>query len=469
MNDLKRMIKGTGIYLVGTIFSRLVQFFLLPIYTTYLTPAEYGTYDLGIAYASFLYTMFFFDIYSGILRFMFDFDEEKEKSKPITSGLIIFVLSSFFYGVSLLVLKLVLGDSIPYTGLLFLIGLTTVLQQVVGYIARGFNKNRIFVIGGMIGAITTLIAAVLLLIFLKMDFSGIYISTIVGLLANTIFVSEIIGVRKRLKRKYFDLKLFSEMFRYSLPLGLNSVSYWFMTGFNRIWISSNLSVYDNGLYAVTMKFGSVINLFTQAFQMAWQEITFSKAQQNQKELSDFYSKGINAYNEFLMICTVLALPAVKVVFPFMVNGEFTQAYFLVPLVLLSSVYSSLSSFMASIVGTLKKTQYIFTTTIVGAVCNVVILVVFGKQFGLQIANISLCFGFFVSFFRRIQLVSKFVKVRINWMKFGIFLVIYFAGSLIFIYLSTLINCFAFLIEIVILVTVYNKMLKKTLKNIFSKH
>lgn len=468
MNDLKRMIKGTGIYLVGTIFSRLVQFFLLPIYTTYLTPAEYGRYDLGIAYASFLYTMFYFDIFSGILRFMFDFDEEKEKSKPITSGLIIFTLSSLFYGISLLVLKIFLGNTVPYMGLLYLIGIITVLQQVVGYIARGFNRNRIFVIGGMIGAVVTLLSAVLFIIYLKMDFSGIYISTIMGLVANTIFVSEIIGIRKKIKIKYFDQKLFNEMFRYSLPLGLNSVSYWFMTGFNRIWISSNLSVYDNGLYAVTMKFGSVINLFTQAFQMAWQEITFSKAQQNQKELSDFYSKGINKYNDFLMICTVLALPAIKVIFPFMVNGEFSKAYFLVPLVLLSSVYSSLSSFMASIVGTLKKTQYIFTTTIVGALCNVIIIVIFGKFFGLQVANISLCVGFFASFFRRIQLVSKYVKVKVNWMKFVILLTVYFGASLIFIYQSTLINLLTFVIEIIILIFFYKEMLIKILKQIISK-
>ena len=45
MKDLWRFIKSSGIYFVGTVLTKLISFLLLPLYTSYISPADYGTYD----------------------------------------------------------------------------------------------------------------------------------------------------------------------------------------------------------------------------------------------------------------------------------------------------------------------------------------------------------------------------------------------------------------------------------------
>lgn len=430
MNDLKKIIKGTSVYLIGTTFTKMIQFFLLPVYTSFLTPAEFGQYDLGLAYATFLWTFVYLDIYGAILRFMFDF-EDNDKNKPIISGFIIFILSTFVYGILITILVFVFHLPLDYPFLLFLVGFLTILQQVFGYIARGLAKDMIFVVGGILGAGVTFISTIILLYIFKISFSAIYIATILGMFVNICYVGFRINLYKNISLKYFEKKLFFEMIKYAAPLSLNSVSYWFLTGFNRIAISNCLSIYDNGLYALVTKFGSIITLFTQAFQMAWQELSFSKVKLNSEEQGRFYSKAVNKFMIFLLLGATLSLPIIAILFDFIVDNQYREAYKFMPLTLLSSVFSAYSSFMASIISTLKKTKYIFTTTVYGSVVNVIILLILINYVGVYSAMISLNLGFIIIFLRRVQLVKRELNLEINWVNYGLVFLVFISISIIF--------------------------------------
>ena len=75
MKDFIKFIKSSGIYFFGNILTKLISFLLLPIYTKFINPTDYGTYDLMIAYITFFTSVLFLDIWSGIMRFMFDYDK----------------------------------------------------------------------------------------------------------------------------------------------------------------------------------------------------------------------------------------------------------------------------------------------------------------------------------------------------------------------------------------------------------
>lgn len=459
MNDLKKIIKGTGIYLIGTIFAKLIQFLLLPIYTKYLSPSAYGTYDLNLAYATFMWTFIYLDIYSGILRFMFDY-KEKDKYKAVNNGFFIFFLSSVIYGIAIVILSFTLKDVLGYPFLLFLVGMLTVLQQIVGYVARGFNKNRLFVLGGIIGTVATFVFTYLFLVVWGYDYSSIYWATIIGMLVNIIIVSIVLRLWKYISFRFFEIKIFKEMFLFSLPLSVNSVSYWFLTGFNRIAISMTLTVEANGLYAVVSKFGAIINLFTQAFQMAWQELSFSKAGNDKESLSVFYSKAVNKFMIFLLSGTTLVLPFLKFIFPYMIDQRYWVAINLMPLTLLSAVFSAYSSFMASIISTFKNTKTIFTTTLIGAIVNVVVLLGSIQIIGVQAAVISLTIGFFITFYRRVIMIDKQIKLNIEWKLFAVVLLLFTITSYVFIELNMLVNLVMLIINLGFMIYVFRNDIQK---------
>ena len=466
MNDLKKIFKGTLIYLVGTVLAKLVQFFLLPLYTKYLTPIEFGNYDLELAYGTFIWTIVYLDIFGGILRFMFDFKED-EKNRPVINGFIIFLGSTVIYGISIIVLKLAFGrELLSYPYLLFLVGSLTILQQVIGYIARGYGKDQIFVVGGILGTFATFVSTYPLLAIADVSYAGIYITTIIGMLVNILYVMIRIRLWEKINLSLFDFSLFTEMLKYSLPFSLNSVSYWFLTGFNRVIIANVLTVYDNGLYAVVTKFGAVITLFTQAFQMAWQELSFSKTHLSRKEMSKFYSTAINNFISFLLMGAALSLPFLSIVFKYLINEQYSEAYFLIPLALLSAVFTAYSSFMASIISTLKKTQQIFTTTIIGSIVNILVVLLLIKIIGVSAAMIAVSSGFFVIFLRRVQLVNKDIDISIKWNKFFKVVVLFMLVSLLYCMNIFLVNVFSILLVLTCFLLMYKDMIKVIIDKLF---
>lgn len=452
MKEIGKFIKSSGIYLVGNILSKLLVFILLPIYTSYIDPVSYGIYDYNLSIITFIYSVIFLDIFGSVLRYIFDY--KNEIGKPITNGFLIFIISTIVYGLVIIAICL-LSNILVYPFLLFLLGVFTILQQILGNIARGSGKNMAYVIGGIISTSGSLIVNIILIIFLHQGYYSIYLGTIIGLFLNCIYLCSKINILTLVRRDYFDKVLFKEMILYSLPFSINSAAYWFLNGVNRIVISNQLSFEDNGLYSVVLKFGSLVNLVTTGFQLAWQELSFSKGNEDKNYLESFYSKALKYYIRALFLGVVLMLPLLKIFFPIFIGEQYHAAENLIPLTLLTAILTSLSSFLASILSTLKKNRFIFTTTIFAAITNIAILFLLINPIGLQAANLSLCAGFFVNCVRRLQLIDKYLKIKHDFQEYFWLFLLFIIISIVFIFGSKVLNFLTFLV-IVFLVLIYNK-------------
>ena len=81
MKKFWHFAKTSGIYFAGTVLQKIISFFLLPIYTKYINPKDMGTYDVQLAYVTFLCSVLFLNIWSGIMRYTFEYkDEERKKA-----------------------------------------------------------------------------------------------------------------------------------------------------------------------------------------------------------------------------------------------------------------------------------------------------------------------------------------------------------------------------------------------------
>ena len=61
-----------------------------------------------------------------------------------------------------------------------------------------------------------------------------------------------------------------------MPLAFNSVVYWLLTSGNKVIVSIMLDTTQNGYLAIATKFTSILYLFSTCFQLAWQELAYSK-------------------------------------------------------------------------------------------------------------------------------------------------------------------------------------------------
>ena len=79
MGEAKRLVKNTGIIAIGGMATKLVQFFLLPLYTSVLTTAEYGTVDYINTIALFLVPAVSILMDEALFRFLIDCKDDDER------------------------------------------------------------------------------------------------------------------------------------------------------------------------------------------------------------------------------------------------------------------------------------------------------------------------------------------------------------------------------------------------------
>lgn len=465
MSGIRRFVKTTIIYFLGNVLTRMISFLMLPVYTKYIVPSDFGYYDLTIAYITFFSSVLFLDIWSGIMRFMFDYKETDYKRHVILNGVFIFLGSMALY--TLLTITLGVVFNINYIMWIYLYGALLCTQTLFAYIARGYGKNLRFAISGLIGTLVMVSCNILFLVFLKADYSALYISACIGYIIQIVILNSQVKIFKRDFLKNFDKALTKKLLLYSLPLAINSAAYWFLTSYSRVIISTKLGIHENGLYAVAGKFPAALSIVTVCFTLAWQEMAYEKGDADSNS-GEFYSKASNLYLKFLGMGTLALIPLIYILFPFMVDVKYSEAADIIPMYMLATVTSIYSSFLSSIFGALKLTNIIFTSTLAGSLINVLLLHLLINPFGLPVVNIALFVGFLINDIIRLFVLNKQIELKIDFNFLILFAVGMLLTSYIYINFGIMQNLIVMLIIFIIVLFMFREFLTRTIKYIMGQ-
>ena len=403
MNNMKNFAKSSAIFFIGNVLSKLTIFLLLPLCTRTIPPDDYGYYDLSITYIAIAIYILFFEIWTTILRFMYDSDDEKRKNQAVLSGFAIFGASSAVY----LTIGVCFGifSRFDAIGLIFLYGITHNIQQVYTYIARGYQKNVLFAATGVVNAVVMVGLDLILILGFGMGYKALYISYAAGNLTQALIIGLRLKVAKNAFSAGFDRQLTKTMLLYSLPLAVNSVAYWLLTSYNRTVINDVLSLTENGYFAVGSKFGAMINLVTTCFTFAWQGFSFKRSVDDPTNGS-FFSKASEKYLVFLLSGVTLLLPCCRIGFSVLVGKDYGASMYVIPLFLIVSAVSAYSTFIGNIFCALKDTQSIFISMTVACVVNLLLCHTLIRHFGLNGANLSMLVSFAVDILIRNLILRK---------------------------------------------------------------
>ena len=221
----------------------------------------------------------------------------------------------------------------------------------------------------------------------------------------------------------FDKNLFKRLFIFSIPLCLNSVAFWFLTAYSRVAISNILGEAENGMYAIAGRFSSFITLFTTCFNMAWQEIAYYTEANDNKDRKNFYTQAINYYIRFLGVGFLLLLPVICIIYPFFIDESYAAAKIFVPLYLLGTIASAISEFLGEIFTAININRYLFWTTVISGIINVVSIHLLLPVLGVQGASIALLVGFLVNTIVRLFILRKKISICLDIKFIGVFVIL----------------------------------------------
>ena len=87
MGKYKRLAGDTLLFAIGNLGSKLILFLLVPLYTNYLTKAEYGTAELIYTASNLIMPVTSMVIFDAVLRFMLDKNIDR-KSVILNAGIV---------------------------------------------------------------------------------------------------------------------------------------------------------------------------------------------------------------------------------------------------------------------------------------------------------------------------------------------------------------------------------------------
>lgn len=405
MNRINKLLGNSIIFAIGNLGTKFITFFLVPLYTYYLTTAEYGLIDLVTITTSLLLPLVTLSIFDGVFRFVMD--KKYEKSIILFNALYVFlvgyIIILMFY--PLLKIMLPFEEYISYFyAFLFLQALNAILMQYI----RADGKVKLFAGMGILNAIVLLISNIIFLILLDLGIIGFFYSL---LLANavTILATYVIGGIYKLRIRKIHLSYLKEMLIYSVPLIPNALMWWVMAFSDRFIIAYFLGVGANGLYAVANKIPSLINIINSIFFQAWQISAIEEV--DSKDKAQFFSQIFNYLSIILLLACSFLVINIELIMSILVEESFYESWKYIPFLLLGVVFSCFSGFLGTNYIAAKKTYGIFMTSLVGALINFALTLILIPILGLNGAAFATFLSFLIIFLIRVRDTKRFVSIE----------------------------------------------------------
>ena len=341
MNRSRKFINDIFIYAIGNLGSKLITFLLVPLYTYFIAPDDFGYYDIALNISFFGIGVLSFQLRDGVFRFLLDNEDDRIR-KDIISFTCRFLLRSTLvaFAIGLVCLLFFEIRFLPW-----IVALTVVFMfyEIYIQVIRGLGKNVYFVYIGILTSFLTIVFSCLFIIGLDCGVLGIFYANILSRLLSMCIIECKLRILKRYFRYDFsDPQINREMIRYSLPLLPNALCWWLLGSSNRLFIDHYLGLESNGIYAVAMKFASILETFSLIIYQAWQETAIK--QYGSQDKNSFFSSVLYAQMYVFSAFVILVIFAIKWNYGWLVDENFqASAQYLFPMGI-SVIFFSLTSF-----------------------------------------------------------------------------------------------------------------------------
>jgi len=395
-NIFKSIAKHSAIYGIGDILSKAVGFLLLPLYTNYLSSAEYGTLEL-LGLTSFFISLFFgAGISHSISRFYYQFKDKPSKDKVVSNAFVcvwvagtlsLFILTPFTDFISQIVF-----ETTKFDAFLKLVLFTTVFQlsnEIGLTLLRVRERSGSFVLLNLARLIVSLSLNVYFVAFQQIGIVGILMSSLIS--ATMVCAVLLIYALRSIEGK-IDLKILKEMIAYGAPLIFGGLSMLSLHFADRFLLQRFTSLADVGVYALAYKFGMLPNIFiVTPFMRYWgvKQHDLGSEEESRKTITSVFTYFclLNSFVGLGIAC--LVGDVIKLISDSSYHGAASIAPLLVVAYLIAGSYHILSyGILYS-----KKTKFVAFANTFAAVINIALNLFLIPRYGVLGASIATFLSF----------------------------------------------------------------------------
>ncbi len=427
-----KVLKNSGIYTVVSILQKCISFFLLPLYTAYLTPSDYGVLNIVTSVSSLLSILFLLGLTGAVSRLYFNHPDDNDYVKHLWGAITVCVLiSSLVIGGIFIIFHQFLVDPLvgdiqfyPYMFLgvcytivtpLYLL-YQTCLQTKQNSVHYGINMLANFVINtlliiffvavlkrGVLGVLeANLITAVLFFLYVCVDY------------LPKLFLN--------LKKEYVV-----PAYKYSLPLVPHLLAGWSTGLLDRLLINGMKGESETGLFSVAKQFSSILTTLTNSVNMAYTPWLFESNEK--KQFNEIRTVGTLAVILYCAIALLISLFSPEVL-SFMVSDQFKGVWTIIPVLTFAMVFNGMYFLFVDVLF-IEKTKLVFIISVSSMALNVILNFILIPRYGIE----GSAWACFISYLIKSLIALWLYKssnedIQYNWVLMYIITLVLFALSFI---------------------------------------
>jgi O-antigen/teichoic acid export membrane protein len=416
---LRRLATTGAAYTAASIVSKLIAVALLPLYTRYLTPTDYGAAEVLFAAVVAASIVIRFGVIEAVLRFYYKAGEDPQRVVATSFAAL------FWFGSAAALIAL------PFAGPIS----DALLTEKAAKLVSGPDLTRI-AIGGL--WVLTLHEYLLTLFRLEERARAFFLVTIANVLAaialtvvlvvgedegarglllgsylsGAAFVLGLIVVHRRRLSLRLERPLLRRMLRFGLPTMPAELSLYALNFVDRIIIVRMVGLAEAGLYSLAIKFSQGVNILVRGFQLAWPPLAYSI--RDDDEARRIYAVVVT----WLLAACAFVVIGLWLLARWLARAlaapEFFDSYEAVGLIVAATAFYSLYMVQLVILGRTGRTEFNFPATGAALVANVALNLILVPPLGIVGAGIALLASYLVVVALMYRFTQRLFPVPYEW-------------------------------------------------------
>jgi len=389
---------------IGNFASKLLVFFLLPLYTAVLTTEEYAIADLISTTSKLLFIVMTLSVSDAMLRFAMD--AKYDKSQILLAGLSVWGLGiplAIGIGICLYCIPS-LASFADFAAIAVALYVFTALEHVLSCFVKGLEKIKLISIVGVISTCIVTVSNIVMLLVFRWGITGYLLSYVLAHFVACVIYFFAGKVYRYLRVQRLDTHLLKQMLAYSIPLIFTQICWQLDASAAKYIVKGFSDDATVGLLSAALKIPAIVTMVITLFTQAW---NLSAIKENDAEDSkEFYDSMFEVFMAVIVLGGGALILGAEILGSVLLQGEFFIAWRYVPFHILAFVCNSVTAFVGSFYLAKKQTKNLIAAVALGTVINIVLNIILFPRVGLVGTGISATVGYLIISLLRLHKCEK---------------------------------------------------------------
>jgi len=374
LSNFSLFFKNITIFTISRIIKGSIPFFILPVLTRWLTP-----YDFGIV-ATFqtllILTRVFVELNVNRAMMVNYFKMDIQKFRIYISNIffVIFINFIIIFGLIYFVKKLIFNYTMFPEKWILIVVIYALFQTIISInLTLWMIEKKAFPFATF-QILQTIFDIGLSLIFI-ISFNLAWRGRLLGMLISCIFfgcISLFIIYSRGYIIVSFNKNYIKDILYFGIPLIPYALGGWIITGIDRIFINTMVSIGETGVYAVGYRVGSIISLLATSLNIAWIPFLFEKLKEGKYNSKIKIVKFTYLYDAGILVLALFLSFIAPYFLNFFVTKNFYFAYKYVFWIALGYAFHGMYLLVSNYIFYVKKTYILSWVTFFSAGINIIL-------------------------------------------------------------------------------------------------